>query len=68
MESKSKQEERKIYTIVIVITFYSTSYLGQKTGTRPFGLRINLPPAILSTTHGGGFSLSLFAERQAGKL
>ena len=45
--------------IVIVITFYSTSCLGQETVKGPFGLRVKLPPAHLSTTHGGGFTLSL---------
>ena len=55
--------------IVIVITFYSPSCLGQETAKWPFGLRVKLPPAHLSTTHGGGFTLSLLiAERQAGKL
>ena len=55
--------------IVIVITFYSPSCLGQETAKGPFGLRVKLPPAHLSTTHGGGFTLSLFnVERQAGKL
>ena len=45
--------------IVIVITFYSPSCLGQETAKGPFGLRVKLPPAHLSTTHGGGFTLSL---------
>ena len=45
--------------IVIVITFYSPSCLGQETAKGPFGLRVKLPPAHLSTTHGGGFILSL---------
>ena len=54
---------------VIVITFYSPSCLDQETAKGPFGLRVKLPPAHLSTTHGGGFTLSLLiAERQAGKL
>ena len=53
----------------IVITFYSPSCLGQETAKESFSLRVKLPPAHLSTTHGGGFTLSLFiAERQAGKL
>ena len=45
--------------IVIVITFYSPSCLGQETAKGSFGLRVKLPPAHLSTTHGGGFTLSL---------
>ena len=44
--------------IVIVITFYSTSCLGQETAKGHFGLRVKLPPAHLSSTHGGGFILS----------
>ena len=43
----------------IVITFYSPSYLGQETAKEPFGLRVKLPPAHLSTTHGGSFTLTL---------
>ena len=45
--------------IVIVITFYSPSSLGQETAKGPFGLPVKLPPAHLSTAHGGGFTLSL---------
>ena len=45
--------------IVIVITFYSPSCLGQETAKGPFGLRVKLSPAHLSTTHSGGFKLSL---------
>ena len=43
----------------IVITFYSPSCLGQEMAKGLFGLRVKLPPAHLSTTHGGGFTLSL---------
>ena len=43
----------------IAITFYSPSCLGQETAKGPFGLRVKLPHAHLSTTHGGGFILSL---------
>ena len=46
-------------TVVIVITFYSPHCLGQETAKRPFGLRVKLPPAHLSTTRGGGFTLSV---------
>ena len=47
---------------------------GQETAKGPFGLRVKLPPAHLSSTHGGGFTRWSFytatfnAERQAGKL
>ena len=44
---------------VIVITFYSPSCHGQETAKGGFGLRVKLPPAHLSTTHGGDFTLSL---------
>ena len=44
---------------ILVITFYSPSCLGQETAKGPFGLRVKLPTAHLSTTHGGGFTLSL---------
>ena len=45
--------------IVIVITFYSPSCLGQEIAKGPFGLQVKLPPTHLSTTGGGGFTLSL---------
>ena len=48
-----------VTVIVIVITFYSPSCLGQETTKGPFGLRVKLPPAHLFTTHGGSFTLSL---------
>ena len=48
-----------LHYFVIVITFYSPSCLGQETAKGPFGLLVKLPPAHLSTTHGGGFTLSL---------
>ena len=41
------------------LNFYLPSCLGQETAKEPFGLRVKLPPAHLSTTHGGGFTLSL---------
>ena len=48
---------------------YSPSCLDQETAKGPFGLRVKLPAAHLSTTHCGGFTLFLFiAERQAWKL
>ena len=50
---------RAIIVIVIVITFYSPSCLRQETAKGPFGLRVKLPHARLSTTHSGGFILSL---------
>ena len=45
--------------ILIVITFYLPSCVGQETAKGPFGLRVKLPPAHLSITHGEGFTLSL---------
>ena len=45
--------------IPFVITSYSPNCFGQETAKGPFGLRVKLPPAHLSTTHGGGFTLSL---------
>ena len=44
--------------IVIVITFYSPSCLGQETAKGPFGLQVKLPPAHLSTTHSGDFPIA----------
>ena len=59
----------QIRFIALNFTLRSPSYLGQETAKGPFGLRVKLPSAHLSTTHGGGFTLSLFiAKRQAGKL
>ena len=52
--------ESGFYKYVIVITFYSPSCVGQKTAKRFFGLRVKLPPAHLSTTLGGGFTLSFY--------
>ena len=46
--------------IVSVITFYSPSALGQETAKGPFGLWVKLPQADLSTTYGGGFTLSFY--------
>ena len=43
----------------IVIAFYLPSCLGQETVKGLSGLRVKLPPAHLSTTQGGGFTLSL---------
>ena len=45
--------------IVIVITFYSPKCLGKETAKGPFGFGVNLLPAHLSTTHGGGSTLPL---------
>ena len=44
---------------VIVIAVYSPSCLGQETAKGPFGLRVTLLPAYLSTTHGRDFTLFL---------
>ena len=54
----SEGVEKSGTSSVIVITFYSPSCLGLETAKGPFGLRVKLPPAQLSTTHGGGFTLS----------
>ena len=49
--------------------FYSPSCVGQEIAKGPRGFWVKMPPAQLSTTHGGDFTLSLFiAERQAGEL
>ena len=45
------------HATLIRITFYSPSCVGQKTAKGPFGLWVKSPPALLSTTHGGGFTL-----------
>ena len=58
-DQQSLQEKAVTKTNIIVITFYSPSCLGQETAKGPFGLRVKLPPAHLSTTHGGGFTLVL---------
>ena len=42
--------------IVIVIRFYSPSCLGQEKAKGPFGFRVKLPLAHLSTTLDGGFT------------
>ena len=55
--------QKKLY-----LHFYFPSSLGQETAKGLFRLQIKLSPAHLSTTHGGGFTFSLFlAKRQAGK-
>ena len=56
---KPKTIAIRIHSFLIVITFYSPSCLGQETAMGPFGLRVKLPPVHLTTTHGGGFTLSL---------
>ena len=55
---------------VMVIIFYSSNCLDQKTAMGPFGVRVKLPPAHQPNTHGRGFKLPLFiAEHQdEGKL
>ena len=52
--------------IVIVITFYSPSCLGQETAKGPFGLRVKLPPVY--HTRRRLHTVPLIAEHQAGKL
>ena len=44
---------------VMVITVCSPSRLGQEITKGSFGLRVKLPPARLSTTHGGSFTVIL---------
>ena len=57
--------------IVPEITFYSPSCGGQVAAKGPFGLRVKLLLAHLSTTHSGEWKLHtvpLIAECQAGRL
>ena len=54
--------------IVITGHFIHQVNLGWQIANEPFGLLVKLPPTHLSTTHGGGLTLSLIAERRAGKL
>ena len=54
------------FTIVIVITFYSPSFLGLETEKEPFGLRVKSPPVYHSRWR--LHTVALIAERQAGKL
>ena len=63
----SKMLRERVKKNVTAITFYSPSCLGQETAKGPFGLRVELSPANLSTTHGGGITLHvpIIAERQA---
>ena len=37
--------------LVIVITFYSPSCLGQETAKAPFGLRVKLTPPLFTSYH-----------------
>ena len=61
--------QHSTWFIVIVITFYSPSCLGQETAKGPFGLRVKLPPAPpVYPTRRRLHTVPLFAERQAGKL
>ena len=53
-------------TLVIVITFYSPTCLGQETAKGPFGIRVKLPPVF--HTRRKLQSVPLIAEHQAGKL
>ena len=56
---KNQELSKMWIVIVVLITFYSPSCLGQETAKGPYGLRVKLPPAHLLTTHGGGFTMSL---------
>ena len=44
---------------ITVISFYSSSCLGLETANEPFGIRVKLSFAHLSTTHGEDFTISL---------
>ena len=46
-------------SVAIIITFYLPNRFGQETTNGRFGLQVQLPPAHLSTTHCGDFTLSL---------
>ena len=47
------------YSMVLNFYYICTSLLPcQETAKGPFGLRVKLPPAHLSTTHGGSFTPS----------
>ena len=48
--TKARRSNQANSATVVVITFYSPSWLGQETAKGPFGLRAQLPPAHLSTT------------------
>ena len=55
--------------IFLYLHLYLTTCLGQETAKAPFGLRVKLPPAHLSTTRAGGFTPSFFiTERRTVKL
>ena len=45
-----------------LLHFYSPNCLGQKTATGSLGLRVILPPAYQSTTHGKGFTLKFLVN------
>ena len=53
-----------LFSKLFLITFYSPSFLGQETAKESFGLRVKLPPAHLSTTHGGALTLLLLNVKQ----
>ena len=53
------------FLIVITFLFTQLPWLGNYEGI--FGLRVELPPAHLSTTHSGGFTLSLFIAKHQGE-
>ena len=57
--SYNKPHEQKLFRkIGIVVISFLSSYLGRETAKGIFRSWINLPPNQLSTTHGGGFTLS----------
>ena len=59
IELKKEKRKKDCSICNIVIAFYSPNILGQETAKKCFGLRLKMPPAHLSTAHGGGFTLSL---------
>ena len=48
-----------LHELVIVITIFLPNCRGQETAKGSFGLRVKLPLAHLSITHGGDFALFL---------
>ena len=57
--TKQKSLRNSSRVILILITFYSPSCLGHEAAKGYLSLRVKLPSAHLSTTHGQGIILSL---------
>ena len=69
------QNHRKTYHFNVTQRVDNCNYcyyiicLDQETANEPLGLRVNLPPAQLSTACSDGFTLShVIAKHQTGKL